>query len=238
MLLLTPLCAVAQQVNTAPSVGRVASAVPGPRSEWLGSFSGIRVNGVMQVHIIKNAAEEGPRIKYDTKGEASPKFRAAVDKNGILRIEEPADAKRTTVTEVTVWCNDIASLSVTGADLTCENLISCQMFDLEISGGANVKATFDVQDLAVEATGRSRAVIDGSARYFRLNISTAKFDGSGLSTVSSIVSASHASEVQVSASERLEAETATAAMIIYDGNPAIIRTRTSLFGGEIVPLEK
>lgn len=237
LLLLLPLFANAQQSDNS-TVSRVAAVTPAPRSEWLGTFSGISIVGAMQVHLVKNVAEEGPRIKYDTKGEPSPKFKASVDKKGILHVEEPIDPKRTTCTEVTIWCNDITSLSVASADLTFENAIECQMFDLEVTGGANVRAHFDVQDLAVDATGRSSIVIDGSARYFRLSVSTAKFDGADLSTVSSIISASHSAEVRISVSERLEAETSTSAKIGYIGEPQILRRRSSMFGGDIVPIAK
>lgn len=238
--MLLPAAALGQSTVTATApqtVNRAAVVVPSPRSEWLGSFNGIAINGRMHVRIIKNAVEEGPRITYDTKGELSAKFKAAVDKSGILRVEEPVDSKRTTITEVTIWCNDISSLSVTAADLTLENTFTGSMFDLEVAGGANLKASFDVLDLAVTATGRSSIVINGSAKYLNLEISTAKFDGSLLDTVASIVDASHTSEVRLSVSERLEGTTSTSATILYTGNPRIVRAHNTMFGGDIVPLE-
>ena len=232
-----PVSADAQQQTSQPAAaGRAATVVPTPRSEWLGSFKGISISGRMHVRVIKNLVEEGPRITYDTKGELSAKFKAAVDRSGILKVEEPTDPKRTTVTEVTIWCNDISSLSVSGADLTVENTIICDMFDLEVSGGANVTAAFEVTDLSITATGRSSLVIDGSAKYMALDISTAKFDGLSLSTVASIVEASHMAEVRLSVSERLQGTTSTSAKIYYSGQPRILRSRTTMFGGEIAPL--
>ena len=233
-----PCTVSAQQPQHSEAASDRAAMLPAaPRSEWLGSFSGISVSGRMHVRIIRNAVDEGPRITYNTQGEMSAKFKAAVDKSGILKIEEPVDPKRTTVTEVTVWCNEITSLSVAVADLTFENTISCDMFDLTVTGGANVKARFDVLDLAVEATGRSSIVLEGQARYLHLDISTAKFDGTELSTVSSVVEASHTSEVRISVSERLEGITSTSANIRYLGSPQIVRAHTTMFGGEITPLE-
>lgn len=233
---LLPL-ALSAQTPQQPAVDhRTVPYVPAPRSEWLGSFSGISINGHMQVRIIKNSADEGPRITYDTQGDMSTKFRASVGRNGILKIEEPIDTKRTSVTQVTLWCNDIASLSVTGADLTFDSVIEREMFDLEVAGGANVTAKFNVADLAVSATGRSTLVVEGTAKYLRLDISTAKFDGLDLDTVSSIVEASHASEVMLSVSERLEGVTSTSAKISYKGSPRILRAHTTLFGGDISPV--
>lgn len=232
MFVLAPSLLVGQEYNAATQV-RTASVVTAPRSEWLGSFDGISVNGMMHVHIIGQPSSEGPRIVYDTKGEASPRFKAAVDKYGILRIEEPVDSKRTTVTEVTVYCNALTSLNVAAADLVFDTTVDSRMFDLYVSGGANVRGRFEVADLSVEATGRSSIVLDGSARYLTLNVSTAKFDGSSLQTVSSIVDASHGAEVSIAVSERIEAATATSAKISYKGRPDIVRLRTTMFGGEI-----
>lgn len=234
--MLLPLAVAAQQPET---TSRVATVMPTPRSEWLGSFSGISINGRMHVRLIKNTTDEGPRITYDHKGEISAKFKVAVDRSGVLKIEEPIDPKRTTITEVTVWCNDISSLSVTAADLTFENTIARDMFDLEVAGGANVVAKLEVTDLVIGATGRySTLVVEGTAKYLSLDISTAKFDGTALSTVSAIVDASHLAEVQVSASERLQGTTSTSAKILYTGEPSIVRARTTMFGGEITSVKR
>ena len=230
--ILATLTASAQQAETA-GAARLTEAISAPRSEWLGSFKGIAVTGNMHIRLIKNSQEEGPRIIYDTKGAAAGKFTAAVDKKGVLRIDEPIDTKRTTITEVTVDCNDISSLSVSGADLAFENTVTGKMFDLEVSGGATVTAKVDVLDLATEVTGKSCVVIEGTARYMKLNISTAKFDASELATVASIIDASHGADVKLSVTERLEAVTSTSGKIAYKGNPEIVRGRSSLFGGEI-----
>ena len=229
--------AAQNQQPSAATAARPTTGIPTPRSEWLGSFHGITVSGHMQVRLIKNAVEEGPRITFDPKGEFSTKFKAAVDKNGILRIEEPVDPRRTTVTEVTVWCNDISSLSVAAAELTFDTPIARDMFDLEVTGGANVRARFDVDDLSIVETGRSSLVVEGRAKYLTLDISTAKFDGSQLQTTASDIEASHAAEVHIAVSERLRGTTSTAAKILYTGKPSLIRARTTMFGGEIAQSE-
>lgn len=234
LLLLPALLAAQEQPQTATASRHVVSA---PRSEWLGSFSGIDISGNLQLKLIKTSVEEAPHIRYDTQGETGSKFRTSIDKNGILKIEEPVDSKRTTVTQVTLWCNDIVSLRVAGADIEFDNAVAGDMFDLEITGGANVQAKFDVADLAVTVTGRSSLTVEGSSKYLRLEISTGKFDGADLLTVSSVVDASHTSEVLLSVSERLEAATSTSAKISYKGSPRIIRAHTTLFGGEISAVE-
>lgn len=234
---LLPFTLSAQTEQPLAAANAAAEAASTPHSEWLGSFSGISIHGRMQVTLIKNATESAPRITYDTFGELSPKFKISIDRNGILKVEEPVDSKRTTVTQVTLWCNDIESLNVTAADVAIETAIAREMFDLEVSGGANVRGRFEVMDLAVTATGRSNIVVGGEAKYMHLNISTAKFDGQELSTVSSLVEASHSSEVMLSVSEHLEGTTSTSAKILYRGTPRIVRSRITMFGGEISAIE-
>ena len=92
-------------------------------------------------------------------------------------------------------------------------------------------------DALVECTGKSRLKMGGKARYFKLDISTAKMEGIALQTVAAHIDASHEAEVRVAVSERLEAVTSTAAKLYYKGRPTIIRNKNSLFGGEILAVE-
>ena len=112
------------------------------------------------------------------------------------------------------------------------------MFDLLVSGGATVRGKVNVQDLAMEVTGRSSVVLEGVARYLGVKVSTAKLDASALECVATIVDASHGAEVSLQTTERLEATTSTSAIITYKGKPSIIRVRSSLFGGDIICADK
>ncbi len=217
---------------------RLAAIINTSRSEWLGSFDKININGAMKVTLIHAAENEGPKIVFDTKGSTTTKFKSEVDKKGVLNVVETLDAKRTSVTEVTIYYCDMTSLSVDAADVTMEQSCKRDMFDLSVSGGAVVRAKFDVLDLAMEVTGRSVVVIEGASRYLDVRITTAKFDGLALQSVSAIVDASHGAEVSLSVAERLEASTSTSAKILYKGTPAIVRCHSSLFGGDIVSIDK
>lgn len=227
-----------QPQNANDGAARLASIISTPQSEWLGSFDAIDINGPMQVTLIRISENEGPKIIFDTKGSTTTKFKAEVDKNRVLEVVETIDAKRTTITEVKIYHQDISSLSVTGADVTVEQPFEDKMLDVQIAGGATLRAKVNLLDLDMMVTGRSSVVLEGSARYLDLQISTAQFDAAALQTMSTIVDASHGAEVSLNVSERLDAATATSAKITYSGNPTLIRVRNSLFGGEIVSAEK
>ena len=234
-----PQTAVAEQSQPASDgATRLAAIVSTPQSEWLGNFNQINVIGAMQVTFIRIAGNEAPKIYYDTKGSTTTKFKAEVDKKGVLNVIETVDAKRTTITEVKIYYTDVESISVSGADATMEQPYDGKMFDIAVSGGASLRAKVNVSDLAMEVTGRSSVVIDGYARYMGLNVSTAKFEAMGLETMAMIVDASHGAEVSLFVTERLEAVTSTSAKITYKGNPSIVRLRSSLFGGEIICADK
>ena len=217
---------------------RLASIIRTPQSMWLGSFNKINISGAMKVSLVKVPDNEGPKILFDTKGSTTTKFKAEVDKKGVLNVIETVDTKRTSVTEVTICYSNIESLRVATAKVTMEHPYNANMFDLFVSGGATVCAKIDVKDLMMEVTGRSCVILEGAARYLNVKIATAQFDASALQSLSAEVDASHGAEVKVCASERLEVSTSTSAKVSYKGTPTILRLQSSLFGGEIVAIDK
>lgn len=217
---------------------RLATIVSTPTSQWLGSFDAINICGVMQVSLIRIPDTEGPKIVFDTKGSTTTKFKAEVDKKGVLNVTESVDTKRTSKTEVKIYYQKLSKLTAAGSDVVLEQPFEDKMFDLSVSGGAVLRATVNVSDLAVDVTGQSSVVLDGTARYMGLKVSTAKFDAVNLQTMATIADASHGAEVSLFVTERLEATTSTSAKIFYKGSPSIIRIHSSLFGGEILATDK
>jgi hypothetical protein len=217
---------------------RLAAIISTPRSEWIGMFDKINIVGHMQVTLIRMADGDEPRIYFDTKGSTTTKFKAEIDKKGVLNIIETVDDKRTTTTEVKVYFKDISSLSVAGANVAIEGTFERQMFDVSVSGGATLQANVDILDMSMIVTGCSSVVIKGASRYLGLEVSTAKIDASALQTMSTIVDASHGAEVSLFVTERLEATTSTSAKVSYKGDPMLVRSHSALFGGAITPINK
>ena len=224
--------------SSGDGANRLAAIVGTPQSEWLGSFDKVNISGAMQVSLIRIAESEGPKIYFDTKGSTTTKFKVEVDKKGVLNLAETVDSKRTTITEVKIYYRDISSLTVSGASVNMEQAFEGKMLDVAVSGGATVKAKVDVLDMEMTVTGRSSVILEGSSRYLGLKVSTAKFDASGLQTMSTTVEASPGAEVSLFVTERLSAMTATSAKISYKGNPSLVRVHSSLFGGDIVSSDK
>ena len=208
-----------------------------PTTEWLSPFSKVVVDGSVSVLFKRVESDEGLKIIYDQRGTAS-RFRAVVDKNGVLTISAHAEAKQSeTKSDITVWYKRLEDISVSHATVIFEDTVSYQLLDLKVKSGAVVTLDIKAMDAAVECTGRSTLKIGGEARYLTLGVSTAKVDALALRSMAVDVDASHEAEVSISVSERLEAATSTSAKVNYKGNPAIVRVKNSLFGGQIKAVE-
>ncbi len=235
ILIISSLVASAQSVNDANvATATTEQVVSMPKTDWLTHFNRVKVDGPMNVVFKKVATSEECRITYDTKGNITSKFKFEIDKKGMLVVSEKSDPKRTSVTDIVIYYNSLKEAKISHAKAEFENKIESDIFDLIVSGGAIVSLAVKTLDTAVECTGISRLTIEGETKYLTMRVSSAKVNCSRLSTVSTIVDASHSAEVRVVVSERLEATTSTGAKLLYKGNPVILRDHTVIFGGEII----
>ncbi len=208
-----------------------------PKTDLLSPFSGLEIDGPMNVTLKRIDKSEDTRIVYDTKGDISSKFKASVNKDGMLRVEEGFDQKRENVTDVTIYYDSLSYVKVAHATVSFDGPLECRILDMSVTGGAAVTADVQALDTFIECTGKSSLIINGSSRYLKIGVSTAKIEAWGLNTVSSTIEASHGANVRIRSSERLEAVTSTGAKIFYRGNPGIVRGKTSLFGGDIISVD-
>lgn len=235
IFVMATIVATAQNVNSATSnTATTEEVVSVPKTDWLVPFNSVKVDAPINVVFKQVATAEECRITYDTKGNITSKFKFEVDKKGVLVVSEKSDPKRTSVTDVTIYYNTLREVKIAHAKAEFENRIERGMFDIVVSGGAIVSLDVKTLDLAVECTGVSRLTINGSTKYLTMRVSTAKVNCSDLSTVSTIVDASHSAEVRVVVEERLEATTSTGAKLLYKGHPVILRDHTVIFGGDII----
>lgn len=233
------VCSVSAQGITngsATSTTTTEQAAALPKTDWLTAFDKVKISGQMNVVFKRVNSIEEVRITYDTKGDITTKFKFEIDKKGRLVVSEKLDPKRTTVTDVTIYYNTLNDVKIAHAKAIFENQIESTLFDLTISGGALVDMEVKTLDIAVECTGTSRLTLSGKTKYLTMNVSTAKVDCSKLSTVSTTVEASHAAEVRIFVSERLEATTSTGAKLLYKGRPVILRNHMVAFGGDIIDI--
>lgn len=232
VLFATTTAQTTSQTNT--EANAVERAVAIPKTDWLNDFVAVKIDGPMIVSFHRVTTPDEVRIVYDTKGSIISKFKAEINRNGVLCVEERNDPKRTSITEVKIFYTKLRNVKIAHAKCSFAETIESDMFDLGVSGGAIVLMDIKALDLVVECTGHSLLTLSGSSKYFTMKCSTAKVDGSKFSTVSTIVNISNSADVRLNVSERLEASTSTAAKLLYKGNPTILREHPSTFGGEII----
>lgn len=219
-------CGLAQERGTD------AAAEPGMRSEWLPTFTSVVVAAPLDIRFIRVPDTQAPKIEYDTKGSYTTKFKAEV-KNKVLRITEKYDSRRTARTQVTVYYNDLQSVSVTDAAVTFEGTLSATLFDLSVEGRATLTASLDVKDLRMELSGHSSATLSGSVRYLTLILSTGSLSARQLETMSAQVNVTGSGSADLWITDRLDAKTSTGGKIGYRGTPAIVRGGSKFMGGDI-----
>ena len=212
-----------------------SSLNPDPFKVTLANFQCIDVDAPIKLTLIKIGSNETPYIIYDTHGCYTSKFEfEVVSKNGgTLKIEERNDPKRTSITEVEVYFNELTDISISKADTTVKGTLTSQLLDLYISNDSHFIADVDTLDIKVFASGKCCIILTGSARYQTVDISTAEYDASKLETVSTVAASAHNANVKVNATERLEAQSSTGGKILYAVEPIILRSEITLFGGEI-----
>jgi hypothetical protein len=223
----------------------VAGAQPGERSEagdtarreWLTGFATVEVAGPFAIRFVRVADDEAPRIEFDTRGCTRSRFRAEV-RDRVLRITERDVAGRDMQTAVTLYYNRLDAVSVSDAGAEFADTLRGTLFDLTVGGTASVAATFDVGDLRVVLSGRSEAVLEGSARYLTAAVSTGTLTACGLATTAVAVEVSNSGRAEVRPTDRLEAVVATGGKVTYRGAPEIVRTRTGFMGGTIERTEE
>lgn len=204
-----------------------------PIKQWTGEFTSIDVDAPIKLKLIKCEENQGPHIIYDTKGVYTSKFTAEVTKDRQLKIRERVDPKRESITEVEIYYTELNDISISKADVTVADTLKTELLDINISNDTHFMAAIDVLDLIINITGKSRVTITGEALYHTASVSTAEYDASNLTTMSTVVTSSHSAAVKVDAYQRLEAKTSTSGYVKYRSLPEIIRVYTPMFGGEI-----
>lgn len=231
--LLLSIFAVASVINLWAQEESVVNI--GPVQESLANFNSIDVNAPIKLKLVKIDASETPYIIYDTKGDYTSKFSFEVEERdgGVLQIDERTDPKRESITEVEVYFNELTDISISKADVTVVGTLSSKLLDLCITNDSHFTADINTLDISIFASGKCCIVLSGEARYQTVDISTADYNGTKLTTVSTVASSAHNAIVKVNASERLEAKTATGGKVLYCTEPNILRSAVTLFGGEI-----
>lgn len=211
-------------------------AISNPVKQWTSSFNSIDIDAPIKLTLTQISTDQAPYIIYDTKGVTTSRFTAEVDRDGVLKIRERHDTKRTTQTEVEIFYNNLDNIKIAKADAQLLGTLKAKIVDITISNNAQFTADIDVKDLKIRISGDCRVEITGETIYQDADVATAKYNAAGLSTLSTTVRAEHNAEVKIDATQRLDAKSTTGGKIYYITEPEIVRIEKSLFGVDVTPL--
>lgn len=241
VVLLTTLIvsvAVSAQVTTENGLsGANGQAVTMNKTDWLVSFTSVKIDAAVNVVFRQTGDDEEMRIVYDTKGCKNSKFKFSVNRKGMLVITEKRDSKRTTVTDVIIYYKDLREVKISHAKVVFEDEINATLLDVNVSGDATVLMKLKALDVAVKCTGESRLTLEGYAKYLTMSVSSAKVNCSKISILSATVDCANAAEVRMAIKERLEVKATSNAKMLYYGTPIILRRHNAMFGGEVTKMD-
>lgn len=233
-VLCAAMCLTAAETRAAADTAAVPADENTAHSEWLPEFTGVKVSAAIEITFIQVPESEAPRIVYDTKGVPETKFKAAVDKKGVLTISEKIMRDTRSQTTVEVYYHTMESLVLSDAYATFSNPVRQKMMRIDVSGGGKVTVQTELADLEVELSGKnSRAKLTGTARYLEVAASGGIVDASELESMSVEATATYGASVAVRSTERLKTSVSTSGTISYRGTPSIIKEQTSVLGGKV-----
>lgn len=227
-LLMLTLCGAAWAQTPAQS---------GEQRDWLTSFTAVEVTAPLDIRFIRVPDTEAPKIIYDTKGSTSTRFRFEV-RDKVLFITERPDSRRTERTQVSVYYNSLDRIAIADAVATFDSTLVATVLDLAVGGAARVTASLEVKDLKLDQTGRSQAVLSGTARYLTLFASTGTLDARNLEVMSAVVNVTSSASASLWVTDRFEGKTSTGGKITYRGTPTVVRGGTKFMGGDITRVEE
>ena len=169
ILVLTAVSASAQAPagpQPAANVERVASI---PKTDLLTPFTAIEIDGPLNVNMKHVDDESEVKIVYDTKGSMTSKFRATVNKDGVLRVEERFDRVHMSVDSVNLLTDggipEDCSLLILNAPTDGYELVSTEegyayAYKLSVYGTLEMNGSMSVylSDLIAEPASMVAAV--------------------------------------------------------------------------------
>ncbi|MDL2320054.1 DUF2807 domain-containing protein [Alistipes sp. OttesenSCG-928-B03] len=200
------------------------------KSDQVADFHAVSVSGNINVELIP-AAENSVDIQlYDSD---IKKFKWSVS-NGTLSLSlRPTSGAKARADVRVYYKGALQNISVVDARVTAMDLIS-HTLRISVAGGANFTADLDAQDLELEVTGNSVALVSGMAKYATLRATErSRVDTRKMDAVSVEAEAATTAELYVTANERLVANAKSGATIFYAGSPSIFKDRSTKVSSSI-----
>lgn len=191
----------------------------------VGDFNSLSVSGNMNVELILS---DQNRLDIQLFDSDVSKLRWGVENNKLSVSLRTSLTNSKARAEVKIYYKAIDELTVSGAQVTSQEVITSDMMDIKVINKGGLIVELKCMDLNVSATGISIVQLKGESKYVTAHAADrSRLELPALEAVSVIATANTTAEVYVNAIERLEATAKAGSTIFYRGNPVILRALTS-----------
>jgi hypothetical protein len=188
-----------------------------------GSFSKIKISGGIDLFL---SQAETQSIAVSASEDKFKEGIKTVVQAGVLKISYDGErnwGRRNRRLKVYLSFKSIDELEVSGAsDIIIAGTLNVPSLDMKLSGASDFKGTIVADKLSINLSGASDVVITGSANEVNIESSGASdIKGYGLKAGFCNVTASGASDVQITINKELTAHASGASNIYYRGDAVI-----------------
>jgi len=182
-------------------------------------FEGINVSGGFNVEVTQGN-DEGVRLEAEENLLGNIKTEV---RNGVLHIYNDKSLSTNKGMKAYITVKELRSIEISGGVKVAGNsTFKTNKFDLEMSGGSNVKLALDTKQLTADMSGASKVDLTGQADEVNMDMSGAsKVEAEDLVAKRVKIQASGASKVKVYAKDALNINASGASSVYYKGSPTV-----------------
>lgn len=194
----------------------------------IGDFNTIKVYNGLTVELQKSNSS-----KIEISG-SQAKDVSVINSNGTLkiRLKFPKGFIAENIKIVLYYVKDISVLDANeGASIISEETIKQQHLEVRVQEGARIQLDIDTKYLVVKSVSGGFIGLLGETDNQTIEATTGGFyNGFDLNSKQAIVMSSSGANVEVKASELLDANVRFGGSIYYDGNPEVLKTKITIGG--------
>ncbi len=152
--------------------------------------------------------------------------------NGVLKVYTDKNIRRAKLKKIFITIPSLEGITATsGAAVISKNILTTTILTTKASSGANIKLEIDATDLSSSSSSGADIKLIGTAKTYNASASSGSSTKSyGLIAKEVTVRASSGANIDVYASEKINAKATSGGDIDYKGNPKKVQEKSSSGG--------
>ncbi|WP_088323071.1 head GIN domain-containing protein [Polaribacter tangerinus] len=191
-------------------------------------FSGIKVSAGIDLYITQGNKN---KIIVEADENLQKLIKTSIS-DGILKIYTEENIWKSSARKVYVTLQELSLLKASsGSDVYSENTINTNEISISASSGADINISIAAENVSTSASSGSDIKISGNAINHATKASSgSSIDAYKLESKNVIARVSSGADINVTATEKIEANASSGGDIDFDGSPSKINKKTSSGG--------